>query len=256
MTAADVQTRPGLRAWVMLMSAEAKMIIRDYANLLIPLGLPVLVLVMSATMAGSEEIPGTAYTAFELFVLPIVLAMVLGYIGMINVPSFLAHYRRAGVLRRLAVTPASPAMVLAAQIAVSAVQALAGVGIALVVAAVAFDARMPASVLAVTAVFALSMAALYSLGMIIASLAPTTNSAIALGVMLFLGLGALGGMFGGRQALPEFLQQVSPYLPFGAAVDAIGAAWAGVPVDIVSILSLVTAVIAGAVISLIWFRWE
>lgn len=253
---AETQARPGLRAWVALTSAEAKMIIRDYANLLIPLGLPVLVLVMSASTAGSEEIPGTDYTAFELFVLPIVLAMVLGYIGMINVPAFLAHYRRAGVLRRLAVTPASPAMVLVSQIVVSAAQALAGVSIALVVAGLVFDARMPASVVAVTAAFALSMAALYSIGMIVASIAPSTNSAIAMGVTLFLLLGALGGMFGGRQALPEVLQQLSPYLPFGAAVDALGAAWAGAPLDLVSILSLMTTVTVGTAISLIWFRWE
>lgn len=49
-----------------------------------------------------------------MFVLPLVLIMVIATIGVVNMPSFLAYYRRAGILRRLAVTPASPVMVLVA----------------------------------------------------------------------------------------------------------------------------------------------
>lgn len=248
--------RPGPRAWAALIRAEGRMVTRDFANLLLPIGLPLLVLLTSATMAGSEEIPDTGFTAFELFVLPIVLTMVLAYIGLMNMPIFLASYRKTGVLRRLGVTPASPAMVLVAQVVVTAAQSLVGIALALAVSFAFFDARMPASVLAVAGVFVLVMIAMYAIGMIIASLAPSANAAIGGGVIAFLGLGALGGLFGGRQALPGPLQEVSPHLPFGAAADALGAAWAGTPIPPESLISLAAATVIGLVVSLLWFRWE
>ena len=246
----------GARSLGALVIAEARMISRDYANMLLPLGLPVLVLITSASLAGSEPIPGTGFTALELFVLPIVGAMVLAYIGLVNMPSFLAHYRKDGVLRRLGVTPVSPSLVLIAQVVVSAAQAVVGIAIALGVAVFAFNAAAPAAPFTLIAVFLLSMAAMSSMGMVIAALAPSTNAAIAIGVLSFLTLGALGGMFGGRQVLPEALQNVSQFLPFGAAADVMGAAWAGIDVPIAGVVSLVAAVILSSAAAVLWFRWE
>lgn len=249
-------TRPGAKAWAMMMLAEGKTIARDYASLLLPLAIPLLVLVTSATMASSEAIPGTGFTAFEIFVLPIVLAMVFGYIGLLNMPTYLSTYRKTGVLRRLGATPASPLMLLVAQVVVNAVLSLLGVGLALSVAFVFFDALAPANVPGVIAAGLLVMLSFYGLGMVIASLAPTVNSAIALGVILFLALGALGGMFGGRQALPEPLQEVSAYLPFGASSDLIAASWTGMPLELSMIVPLIITVVASIVISCAFFRWE
>lgn len=245
-----------IRALRALVAAESRMVVREYANLLIPIGMPVLVLITSSTMSGSEPIPGTGFTALELFVLPIVAAMVLAYIGLINMPSFLAHYRKDGVLRRLGATPVSPALVLVAQVIVSAAQALVGVGIALGVAVFAFGAELPAAPGMPIAVFFMAMVTMYSLGMVISALAPSTNAAIAIGVLSFLVLGALGGMFGGRGQLPEPLQALSPYTPFGASVDALGAAWAAVPVEPLTFVTLAATAIVSIAIAIIWFRWE
>ena len=248
--------RPGPRAWKMLILSEAKSLARDYASLLLPLGLPLLVLLTSASMASSEAIGTDGFTAFEFYVLPIVLTMVFAYIGMLNMPTYLSYYRKSGILRRLGATPASPMMVLVSQIVVNALLSLIGIALALTVSFVFFDAVAPASVLAVAGAVLLVMASMYGIGMIVASLAPTTNSAIALGIILFLGLGALGGMFGGRTILPEPLQDASQYLPFGAASDLLAATWTGQPVELSMIVPLVVAAGCSVIISLLFFRWE
>lgn len=259
MTAVETQTiarGPGPHAWGMMILAEGRSITRDYAGLLLPLVLPLLVMVSTATMAASEPIGDTGFTAFEVFVLPIVLTMVLAYVGLLNMPSYLSSYRKTGVLRRLGATPASPLMVLVAQIVVSALLAVVGIALALVVAFVFFDALTPASVPAVVGASLLVMVCMYGIGMIVASLAPTINSAIAIGILLFLGLGALGGMFGGRALLPAVLEEAGGYLPFGAGADLIAATWTGQPVELSMVLPLVVAVIASVGISLAFFRWE
>ena len=102
--------RPGLRSLLIMVRAEATMVIRDPAGLITPLGLPVLILLTSASSA-SRQVIVSGRTALDLFVMPLVMVMVLAFIGVSNMPSFLsAYYRRAGILRRLAVTPASPLM--------------------------------------------------------------------------------------------------------------------------------------------------
>lgn len=247
--------RPGVRSMLILVSAEAKMVARDTAGLVVPLGLPLLILLTSASAAGRTEIVN-GRSALDLFVLPLVLVMVMATIGIINMPSFLAYYRRSGILRRLAVTPASPVMVLAAQLIVSVIQAVCGIALALAVAGLVFGANPPARPAVAVGVGALTMAAMYGIGLIVAAVAPTPNSAVAGGLVTFFALGALGGMFGGRDNLPAPLAEVGGRLPFGAAVDALAAAWAGTAVDGTQLLGLGVTVVVGAVVAALLFRWE
>ena len=251
-----VQARhPGVRSMRVMIGCEAKMVARDTAGLVVPLGLPLLILLTSAGSASSQVVVG-GWTALDLFVLPLVIMVVMASIGIINMPSFLAYYRRSGILRRLAVTPASPVMVLVAQAVVSALQAAIGVAIALAVAFAAFGANPPGNLGAALGVAVLAMAAMYAVGMIVAAVAPTPNSAVAIGMVAFFALGVLGGMFGGRDALPAVLAELGSVLPFGAAVDAFSAAWAGVAVEASQLLSLGATVIVGIVVAGLFFRWE
>ncbi|WP_116946821.1 ABC transporter permease [Jiangella endophytica] len=254
-TATITAHRPGPAAWVALMVCEAKMVIRDTAGLVVPIGLPLLIMVMNASAASDEEI-AHGRSALDVYVLPLVFTIVLATIGIVNMPSFLAYYRRSGILRRLAVTPASPAMVLVAQLVVSLVQAVIGIGIAFGVALLAFGARPPVNGWAALGVVALAIAAMYAAGMIVAAVAPTPNSAVAIGLVGFFALGALGGLFGGTDALPSAVARVGEWLPFGASVEALSDAWAGTPVDGAHLIALAVATVVGAVVAAVAFRWD
>ncbi len=239
----------------MLVRGEAKMVIRDTAGLVIPVALPLLIMVMNASAASSEEIVD-GRTALDIFVLPIVFAIVIATIGIINMPSFLTIYRKTGILRRLAVTPVSPMTVLGAQVIVSLLQALLGLTIAFTVAALAFDARLPIDLLPAIGIVIVSIAAMYALGMVVAALAPTPNAAIAIGLILFFAIGAIGGMFGGSDTLPDAVARFGSILPFGATVDGLSAAWAGETVPWRSWVSLGSTAVLGAVIAAATFRWD
>lgn len=246
---------PGIRAWFMLIGCEARMVVRDAPGLIVPLALPLLILLTSAAGAARQEI-ADGMTAMEVFVLPLVLVMVVSSIGVLNMPGFLAYYRRSGILRRLAVTPASPMMVLAAQAVVSVVQALIGIAAALTVAVAVFGANLPARPAWAAGVAVLTIAAMYSLGMTVAAVAPTPNSAVAIGLVLFFALGALGGMFGGPGALPGPLADLGGWLPFGAAVSSLGAAWVGTAPDAGALIGLAVTTLVGVSLSAAFFRWE
>ncbi|MCK0089615.1 ABC transporter permease [Rhodococcus sp. F64268] len=247
--------RPGLAAWLTLIACEGRMVARDTAGLVVPIGLPLLILVMSASSA-SGEIVINGRSALDVYVLPLVFTIIIATIGVINMPSFLAYYRRTGILRRLSVTPASPAMVLVAQVVVSVLQTLVGLGAALVVAIVFFDARLPVHPGTALGVFALSMAAMYAVGMIVAAISPTPNSAVAIGLVAFFALGATGGLFGSTDSLPDPVAAVGQWLPFGASTQAMSAAWAGSPADPAHFVALGVVIVTGVVVAAALFRWE
>ncbi|UFU05342.1 ABC transporter permease [Ruania halotolerans] len=255
MSAAVEIHRPGLRAWRTLVVCEAKMVARDTAGLIVPLGLPLLILLMSSSGATAQVVQN-GRTALEVFVLPLALTIVIAMIAIVNMPSFLASYRRTGILRRLAVTPASPALVLVAQLIVSLIQAALGIGLAIAVAVLAFGARAPENMGAAIGSFLLASLAMYSMGMVVASVAPTPNSAVAIGLVAFFALGALGGMFGGPNSLPEALETVGHVLPFGGAVQSLGAAWVGAPLEMAPLIGMVVTTVLGFGISATLFRWE
>jgi ABC-2 type transport system permease protein len=247
--------RPGPGAWAALIAAEGRMVARDTAGLIIPLGMPLLILVMNGMgVFGDAVVNGVS--VFELYVMPLVLTIVIATVGVVNMPSFLAYYRRTHVLRRLAVTPAHPGMILTAQVVVSLIQSIAGVATAVAVAMLFFDVGVPDRPWTALAVFGLAALTMYAVGLLVAAVAPTGNAAVAIGLTLFFALGATGGMFGPTDNLPRPIAAVGESLPFGAAVQAMGRAWADMDQNPAHLIAMAAAILVSTAVAVRYFRWE
>lgn len=249
--------RPGPGAWALLIAAEARSVVRDTAGLVIPIGMPSLLIVAQGAGSADQILPGTGgRSVFEVFVLPLMLVMVVALVGVVNMPSFLATYRKEGLLKRLAATPAHPAMLLAAQVVTSLAQTVVGVALALALAATLFGVTGPVGVAAVIGVFALVCAAMYAVGMLVAAVSPTPNAAVAIGLIGFFAIAALGGMFGGPQNLPEPVAELGRWLPYGAGVEALQHAWLGEEVPWQRLAALAAATVLGSASAVRLFRWS
>lgn len=244
-----------MRAMTMLIRSEAKMILREPSDLLIPLGLPLLMLVMWGFQTRDAPPIAGDRSVLDVIGLPVAFTTTIALIGIVNMPTLLTTYRKNGVLRRLALTPISPLRLLGSQVAVSLFQALIGIALAFTVGVIAFDARPPVDLLPALGVIGLAALAMYSIGMVFASLAPSPNATLACGFVALLGFGALGGMFGGTDALPPALATIGGYLPFGASVEALGAAWRGTAISGERLISLVACAVLGITVSALTFRW-
>ncbi len=253
---ADIQPyRPGMSALMALVRAEARMVMRDTGGLVVPLGLPLLILVMQGMSITDRTLPDGRHI-IDAYVLPVVALIVIATIGVINMPSFLAMYRRGGVLARLQVTPVSPMLVLIAQVIVSLLQTLVGITIAFAVAITFYDASLPSAPLVSAGVFLLVAAAMYSIGMMVAAVSPTPNSSVAIGLVVFFAMAAIGGMFGPVENLPDTVARIGSALPFGAGVEAFSAAWNGDLPAARSVIALGVAVVVPSAVAARWFRWS
>lgn len=217
-------------AWGRLLGAEARMVARDTAGLVIPVALPVLLLLVNGLGREVDTVLPTGATVMDGVVMPLTTTMVVALVGVVNMPSFLATYRRYGILRRLAVTPAHPAMVLTAQMLVSAAGWAAVVGV-------------------------LVLAAMYGVGTLIAGLAPSVNAGLAAGLVVFFVMLATGGGFGPVADLPDALRTVGEYLPYGAGTQALAAAWAGEQPPAVDLAVLGGWALVAGGLAARFFRW-
>ncbi|MFD0898775.1 ABC transporter permease [Actinomadura sediminis] len=243
------------RAYALLTWTEAKLVARDTAGLIVPFALPTLIMVMNGLGTSDPAPEYDGLTAFDAYVLPLTLAMIVALIGIVNMPSFIAAYRKSGILRRLSVTPANPLAVLAAQAAVALAHTLIGTTIALLTAKLAFDAALPRAPLAAAATFALATAAMFAAGLLIAALAPSPNAAVAIGLLAFFATMATGGGFGPRENLPTWLATIGAHLPYGAALEALSATWTGTTPELAPLAALAITTLTCTALAAKTFRW-
>ena len=190
----------------------------------------------------------------DLYV-PILLTMVLAMLAFNGIPPVLATYRERGVLKRLATTPASPLMLVGAQLTMTFVMALVSAGLVMLVGKFAFDVPFPSHPLLYLLAFLLCAGAVFAIGVFVAAVAPSGKAANGIGSALFFPMMFFAGLWTPREVMPDLLQRIGEVTPLGAGQAAMQAATTGHLPTLLSVVMLVAYLglfTAGAVR---FFRW-
>jgi ABC-2 type transport system permease protein len=237
-----------------IVAVEAKLFFREPGAWLLTILLPTFVLVAVGLLFGGEPDPALGgYRWIDLYA-PSMVVMTLAILGVNLLPARLVKYREKGVLRRLSTTPANPRSILVAQLIVNMGAAVIGLVVLIVVGNLVLQIPLPQDLIGFAAAFLVGMAALFTLGLLVAAVAPTTNIATALFIPLFAAVMFLGGVYLPRMLLPEFLVRVGDYTPPG--VQALVDAWLGASPQLsqLGVMALIT--VAAGAIAAKRFQWE
>jgi ABC-2 type transport system permease protein len=240
-----------------LTQVEFRLFLRERIGPIWGIGLPVLLLVIFGAIPAFRKVqPGyNGLTLLDAYV-PILITMSLALLALIAMPSVLVGYRERGVLRRLQTTPAGPVRVLSAQLIVNTGVAVVTLLVLLLVGRFGYHVPLPRQLGAWTVAALLAVAAMMSMGLFVAAVAPTARTAAAIGAILFYPLMFFSGLWLPIPSMPAVLQHISHATPLGAAWEAFQAADLG---HWPSALALVTmaawAIVFGAGAAR-FFRWE
>jgi ABC-2 type transport system permease protein len=224
-----------------------------WAGVVVPTGLLVLFGSLTPTNRHMKVLGGL--TDFTVYV-PIFLAMVIAALALFGLPVALASYREQGILRRLSLTPAPPAWVLAAQLVLNLGFAAIELVLLLVVATAGFGLAGPKSPGGLVLALAAAIAALFSVGLWISAIARTEQAGGLLALACFFPMLFFAGLFFPRAEMPKALLDVSNFTPLGAAVQAIQSALQnGFPPIAPLLVMPAYALIFGA-LAMRFFRWE
>lgn len=235
---------------------EARMLVREPLMLFFGIAFPsILLTVLALVPALSEPDPNLGGVRFIDYFAPSVVVLTLAMIALQGVPNTLAAYREQGILRRLSVTPASPALVLIAQLTVNFVATLVSIVLVMTVGRLLFDIPLPRHMLGFAAAFLAGVTAVFALGLVIAAVARSARAASGMASVVYLVTIFFGGVMLPRFLLPDAVARIGVYIPPG--VQALTDAWIGnAPPQASHVLIMAGIAVVAAAVAAKLFRWE
>lgn len=250
------QTRPRARGpFSELLRVEGRLALREpygLAGIAFPIVLLVLFWYIGVLVPGG--VGNTGLTVLELYI-PTVL--VIGYIvlALAGLPVNFARDREIGWLRRVSTTPVPPSRLLAAQLLLNFIIAVVATGIVVVAGAALFGAPLRVGIEFVgVALFAI--VELFSLGLVVAALAPSLITAQVMTGVLAFPLFFLSGLWVQPAVLGGPLQTIMYYSPAGAAVRALLYSVFNTSPPYTTLLTMGVYTVIFAFIAVRYFRWE
>jgi ABC-2 type transport system permease protein len=241
-----------------LARVETRLFFRDPIALFFGLVFPgLLLLLLGLFFPGFDEpspdLDGATY--IDIYT-PIVLVLGLATLGLVTLPPILGTYRQFGILRRLRTTPVHPARLLWAQLVVHIGIAIVAAAIAIVVAVAVFDVPFPQSPGWFAVSFVLAAASIFSIGLLVGAVAPTTAAGQAIGMAIYFPMLFFAGVWIPRSIMSDGLRTVSDLTPLGAAVQALEDSWFGTAPSLTNLLVMAAWAVGVGLVTVRVFRWE
>jgi ABC-2 type transport system permease protein len=246
-----------VHTFVKLTWVDLKLYLRSWIASFFTMAFPVLMLFLFGAMYGNDPSPiFGGYGSMDVAVPGYIASLVIGSNAFMTLPLELASRRQQGVLRRMRATPLVPSAVLVSQLIVNLLMSLVGATLLVFAGILAFHIQTPVKLLSVLPGFLISCVSLFSVGLLIAALAPNINTARAACFLIFYPMMFLSGGTIPLQFLPETIQRASRFLPLTYAVDLLKGIWLNNTWDLTALLVLSGILVISLTLASLFFRWE
>jgi ABC-2 type transport system permease protein len=240
-----------------VLKSEARLFSREPAALFWVIAFPTLLLTILGLIPSfrmADPALGGLRTV-DLYV-PVVVLLAVIMAGLQAMPPTLAGYRERGILRRMSTTPVRPVSLLAAQIVLNAAAALGSAILAMAVGRLAYGVELPRQLLGYALALVLATLGALAFGATITALSRTTKISNAVGMAVFFPAMFTVGVWAPVQVMPDLLQRIVGFTPFGAAAQALSQAAAGdwpswSHLGVTALWTVILIAVAAR-----WFRWE
>lgn len=210
-----------MSAFTAMVRSEAVLLGRNPGVVLWTAVLPVAAAIVLGVIPGTRS-PSDALGGLSFFTVyqPVLVLFAVALLAVQALPDVLTRYREMGVLKRLRTTPASPALLLFAQLVLLAAASL-GCALLMVVVPGLLGAPWPRQPIGFVLALLLTTWAMLGVGTVIASLFRNAKVAAGFGTLLFFVLQFFAGLWIQRPLMPDWLRAVSDLTPSGAGVQAL-----------------------------------
>jgi ABC-2 type transport system permease protein len=257
-----VRALVGGRGFATLLRTESRVWMRDAATVFFSLAFPtVLLLGVGFGIPGMREpmndVPGewVGLTPVAAYV-PVLLAVSLATPLLTVMPVAFGQYRERGVLRRLSTTPMRPQALVVTHLLINLAAIVAASGVMLIVGEIAFGLELPRNVGTVALAYLLGIAAMYSLGVLVAARAPRGTAASGVGSLLYFPMLFFAGVWTPGPIMPDAVASIARFTPLGAAAQAMTTGWFGDGLPVLRLVVLAAWTVAVLPLGIRLFRWQ
>lgn len=225
--------------------------VADETNNAITGSTPPIAIERSAIQGSSVRVIDTLYAMFT--------AMAIMMVGIFGVASTIPSDKKSGVLRRMRVTPFRSSQLIGGMVLAFLALSLAAVALMTVLAVLGFKLEMHGSWLDFGIFVLIASMLMIALGVMVGGWAKNTTQSDIYGQIIFIGSLAFSGLWVPRALMPEWLQDITAFLPLTPLIEGIGRiVTEGASI---ALLGFQLAVIAGwfvvvLAVGIKTFRWE
>ena len=245
-----------MKRFLRMYRVEQKLFFRSPDVILFNLAMPLVTLVLIAMIAGNKNAADSGLTYLQSSY------VALSTVGIccsafMSIPISIVEYRSQGVLRRMYCSPCSPARLLACDTLASGVMAAISTLILTVAAVAFFGYRMSGNVFVYMAAWLLTMASMFSIGLMVASLCRTTKSMNVVTSLLYFPMLLFSGATIPAEVFPAWFRGVAKLMPLGVGIDLLKSVSMGCYDRItVPMITLIAITVICGTIAVKTFRWE
>lgn len=174
-----------MKTFKTMLKNEMKLSLRDMNMVIFAICIPLVVLIILGVIYGNKPaFDGAAYTFLEQsFGALTTIAICAG--GVMGLPLVVSDYRSRKILKRFKITPVSPAMILAVQVAIYTIYSVASLILLYIVSALFFGFHMGGSMIAFHGGYLLVMLSIFSIGMMVGGISPNSQTANVIASLLY-----------------------------------------------------------------------
>ena len=245
-----------MKRFLKLYSIEQKLTLRSCDMLIFGVAMPVGVLILISMIAGNK-MAGEGYTYLESSFASLI-AVGICAAAFMGIPLTIVDYRDKKILKHFFTTPCSPMWILGSDVLCCAVNAILSAVAVSLVSVVFFGYQMRRSIPGFIGAWFLTMIAMFSVGLLMASLCKTVKAANAVTSLGYFPMLFLSGATIPYELFPEGLKKVASVFPLTQGIKLMKAVSMGIQTDSVwkIVVLLVSITVICSAISIKTFRWE
>lgn len=242
------------KAYKEMLKVEFRLSIRDMNMVIFAIIMPVVVMFLIGSIFGGSD--SGSQSIAQSFSAVSTIGICAG--GVMGLPIVVADYRQKKVLKRLQVTPISPVLILVVQVTIYAIYAIASLILVYGIAAIFFGYQMQGSLIMFLVSYLLTMASMFSIGMMVGGLAPNMKMASVIASLLYFPMLIFSGATLPYEVMPETLQKVADVLPLTQGIKMLEASSMGLTMNnlFAPIMAMVVIMVICMVLSVKLFKWE
>lgn len=247
-----------MRGLARLTMMDIRLYLREPVATFFTLAFPPLLVVLFGTIYGNDPSPMFSGRGSMDVSMPAYTALILGTVALLGIPINISSNRETGVLRRYRAAGVPQQVYILADVITNLAMTVLGMFLLVLVGSLLYHVRFEGNALLVLAGVLFCAVSMFSIGYLIASVAPSARVAQVVGMVVFYPMMFLSGAGIPIEIMPESVRRISDFLPLTYAVRLLkglwfGASWSGMLLEtaVLGGTMVICALLAGRL-----FRWE
>lgn len=247
-----------MKAFRTLLFTEGKIVLRGMDTVFFGVIMPIVVTILLGLIMGNKPAYAGADYSFIQQSYGAVAAIGICATGLMGFPLVIADYRHKKILKRYQVTPVSPALLLLVQCVINLVISFISLLGVYLVSSIFFNYKMAGSPVNFLLAYGLVLVAIFSIGIMLASIAPNLKTANLLCTITYFPMLLFSGATIPYEVMPSGIQKGMDFIPLTQGIKLLKSTSLGLTSDNLLVQILVMAVFAVVclLLSIKFFKWE